>query len=530
MLKLRKKYLILILIILFGSTLRLYRLEDFPVHLNHDEISQLYDAISLAQTGRDIYGNFLPLIFQSTHDFKPPFYTYISSIFYYIFGGGEITIRLPAVFFSILTIPAVYLFVLKLFKKWEIALLTSLLTAISPFEIFFGRKSFENGAGIFLVLLGFSFLLNYLENKRQKWLFGSVTLLGFALYTYFSHAITIPVLIIFTALIFRKYFSKKDFIGLILFLLILSPLMLIILTNSDIRFRSQTVFITQDVKLGEEIKIGNRYKAILDFSFNRYLDQFNPSYIFGKGLDLTNQGPLGMGMLSFVQLPFLVLGIFYLVRLQGQTEQKKFILAWIIIGMLPSGFTFEPHSPHRTVMVFTMLNIISAVGIYQLIIRRKTKLVFYTALIIVFTVNLVYFIHLYFVSFPFEKSQYLQYPFKQVAQFAWSRYNGFDQIIFDPEFGETAPVIGTAAHYYLAYYGNYSPSKFQAEYMIGQKPREILFDKFSIREVNWLEDQALKNTLIIASPWNLPAESIKDKIINTFHFYNGTPAFYAIKL
>ena len=118
-----------------------------------------------------------------------------------------------------------------------------------------------------------------------------------------------------------------------------------------------------------------------------------------------------------------------------------------------------------------------------------------------------------------------------MAQFAWSQHENFNLIVFDPLFGEEAPFIGTAAHYYLAYYGNYSPIKFQEQYKAGNKERETTFDKFSIRAVNWGEDQNLKNTLIIGSPWSLPIQSIdKDKILKIFYFYNGQPAFYAVKL
>lgn len=536
--KLKRRYILLLLVILLGSFLRFYRLSDFPVQLNHDEVSQLYDAISIAQTGRDIYGNFLPLIFPSVNDFKPPFYTYITSIFYLFLGGGELTIKLPGVLFGSLIIPAVYLFVLKLFKKWQIAIIATLFTALSPFEIFFSRKSFENGAGILLMLLGFTTLLIYIEKKQQRWLFLAAMLLGAALYTYFSHAIIIPLLLISFILIFKNYFSssiKKHLFALLLFLAISLPLLLIALTNSNARYRSQTVFVTQSVNLGKLIQYENRYKAILDFSFNRYLDQFNPEFIFGNGLDFTNQGPLGMGPILFVQLPFLLLGVFYILRLPGLTGQKKLILAWLLLGMLPSGLTFEPHSPHRTTMVFMMLNIISAAGLYSFTnwLNRRPNIKFAAlgVLIIAFAANFIYFIHMYFVNFPFEKSQYLHYPFKQVAQFAWSQYGDFDQIIFDPQFGESAPVIGTAAHYFLAYYGNYPPAKFQKEYRTGQKPREILFDKFSIRKVDFQEDRFLKNTLIIASGWSLPLESIdKSKIIRTFYFYDKQPAFYAIKL
>lgn len=550
--KLTKLIIILFLIILLGIFLRFFRLSDFPVQLNHDEVSQLYDAISIAQTGRDIYGNFMPTMFVSVHDFKSPFYTYITSLFYFIFGGGELTIRLPGVFFSVLTIPAAYLFSLKLLNSGGIALAAAFFTSIAPFEIFFSRKSFENGAGIFFMLSGFALLLAYKGSKTgSKLLFAPLLFLGIAMYTYFSHAIILPLLIAVFVLIFRRRFLenwKRAVTSFIFLLIFLIPLFVIVATDSGARYRSETVFITQDVNLGENIEFSKkdnffesfiaRNKAIADFSFNRYLKQFDVSYIFGWGLDFTNQGPLGMGPLLIFQLPFLILGIIYLVKLAGFEREKKFIIAWILIGMLPSGLTFEPHSPHRSIMVFTMLNIISGIGLYSFFIGIKRIQGFYllkkatiTLIVLAFAVNFIYFIHMYFVNFPFEKSQSIHYPFKQVSQFAWSVYGDFDQIIFDPLFGETAPVIGTAAHYYLAYYGNYPPEVFQKQYRLGNKEREVLFDKFSIRKIDWRKDQYLKNALIIGSSWSLPIDSIdKNKIIKRFLFYNGQPAFYAIEL
>lgn len=549
--KLRKKFLVLILIILIGSVLRLYYILDFPVQLNHDEVSQLYDAISIAQTQRDIYGNLLPTIFYSVQDYKSPFYTYITSLFYLFLGGGELTIRLPGVIFGILTILAVYLFTLKLFKNWNISVISAFFTAIAPFEIFFSRKSFENGAGIFFILMGFTSLLTYINRKnRTKHLFIAAILLGIAVYTYFSHAILIPLILLAFVIIYREHFLadfKQVAAPLILLIVFLTPLVILILTNPSTRFRSKDVFITQDINLGRNIEhaksanflnsIFTESKAVVDFSFNRYLSQFDIMYIFGNGLDFTNQGPLGQGLLLFVQLPFLILGIIYLVKLKDFKQEKVFLLTWILLGMLPSGLTFEPHSPHRSIMVFTMLNIISAVGIFSIfkylnsLDKSAFKLTLPVILILVFSINYLYFLHMYFVNFPYEKSQEIHYPVKQVAKFAWSEYDNFDQIIFDPVFGATVPIIGTAAHYYLAYYGNYPPAKFQKEYRKGEKEREILFDKFSIRKIDWRDDQYLKKVLIIGSPWSLPIQSIdKNKILKTFYFYNGQPAFYAVKL
>lgn len=539
-----KPIFILILITIFGLVLRFYRLSDFPVQLNHDEVSQLYDAISIAQTGKDIYGNFLPTIFPSVNDFKSPFYTYATSVTYFILGDREWIIRIPGVVFGILIIISSYFFVLRLLDNQKIALLSAFLVSTSPSEIFFSRKSFENIAGVFFMITAFYFLLTYLKkNKNIRFLYIAATLMAAGMYTYFSHAIIIPLLLAIFFLIFKNNFSlsrKRFFLLCSFWILLIIPLLLIVFTNPGSRYRSQTVFITQDVDLGKHIGYTNKYKEILDFTFNRYLDQFNPIYIFGNGLDFTNQGLLGMGLLFLIELPFLILGIIYLVKLRGFEKEKKFILAWVLVGMLPSGLTFEAYSPHRSIMVFTMLDIISAIGVYsflKILESFKGRLSFARKVILsisvlLFFANFIYFIHLYIINFPFEKSQYIQYPFKQVAEFAWSQYQNFDSIVFDPQFGDVEPQIGVGAHYYFAYFGHVPPTKFQKEYKVGSKPREVIFDKFSIRKVYWPTDKDLKNTLVIASPWSVPENDIKEKekIIKKFYFYNGKLAFYAIKL
>lgn len=316
-----KKTLILSAIILMGIIFRFYKLTDFPVQLNHDEMSQLYDAISIAQTGKDVYGNFMPTIFPSVNDFKSPFYTYATSLVYLILGGKEITIKLPGAIFGGLMTLAVYLFVLKLFRNWKIAAFASFFTAIAPFEIFFSRKSFENVAGIFFMLLGFACLLAYTNNKSSaKILYGGVLFLAIAIYTYFSHAILIPFLLLSFLLIYRDYFLnnfKRILLPLIMFIFLLIPLFVIITTNPDANYRSKTVFITQDIDLGKNIEYSKsenpfvsfllKNKSIVDFSFNRYLEQFNIDFIFGNGLDFTSDRFLNQGLLLLIQLQRLYL-------------------------------------------------------------------------------------------------------------------------------------------------------------------------------------------------------------------------------
>lgn len=538
-----RKYKFLIIIIIVGALLRFYKLSEFPIQLNHDEISQLYDAISIAQTGKDIYGNFLPMVFQSTGDFKPAQYTYLTTIPYLFLGDREITIRFMAAFFGTLTIGTVFLFIKALTKNFNMALISSAMIAVTPSEIFYSRKSFESVIGVCFIFFGLFCLLNILQKTKVKiWGYLAACCFAYAMYLYTSYLIVVPLMILLFILIFRKNLKfqiKKFVLSFLLLLILIVPLIVLTISNPQLSFRAESVFITQDVNLGRLIDYSqNPLKSHLDYIFVRFLNQFNPILIFANGLNFTNQGFLGIGPLLFWQLPFFILGIIYLVKSNSFSEGKRFLLGLIPIAMIPSSITFESYSPHRSILAFTVMSIISAFGLYwtiNLILRSvlnfKLKIIVFTFISTLLLLNLIYFLHMYTVNYPYEKSQEFQYPFKSVAQFIWSQYPNFDQIVFDPQFGDVAPQIGVGAQYYLAYYGHYPPDKLQKEYRAGNKPREVLFDKFSIRQVYWPEDKDLKNTLIIASVWSISIKEIdQSMIIKRFDFYNGQPAFYAIKL
>lgn len=544
-----KLLLMLLLVTSIGGFLRFYLLDKYPVQLNHDEISQLYDISSIVQTGKDIYGNFLPLAFPSTGEYKVGHYIYISVLSYLIFGMREITIRIPAAFFGTLIIPAVFLFVRQLTGNWKLALVSSAALAITPSEIFYSRKSFENIVGIFLVFSGLFLIFRELEGKGGRIsLFLTALFLALPMYIYTSHTIVVPFMIIAFGLFFWKKIrlnSKKFLMMLIMWGVLLIPLILITLTNPGIRFRASTVSIFQDVNLINKLQLmkqGNavfsaiyQLKTIFEYSFTKYLKQFDPAYIFANGLDLTNQGMIGVGPLMFFQLPFFFLGISYILRAAFFTNNGKFLLVLFLLAMLPSGFTYEEFSPHRSVWAFSIMSIISAFGFFWVF---KTKWQKFTLpvrigisciLVLALIFNFVYFVHMYIVNYSFEKSQNMHYPYKEVAIFAWSQFGKFDHIIVDPKYGQSAPVRAVSVHYYLAYYGGYPPAKFQKDLKIEKSGMN--FDKFSIREIDWRKDQFLRNTLIIASPWSIPTDNIqKSIIIKEFNFYDGQPAFYAIKL
>jgi len=519
---LRNKWLVVIF--LLAAFLRFYKLAEFPVHLGHDEVSQLYDAISIVQTGRDIYGNPYPFIFQSVNDFKPPFYTYITALSYMLFGWREVTVRIPGAFFGTLSVLGVYFFVKQFLKKEWIAYAASFLTAISPFEIFYSRKSFENQAGVLLMLVGFTYLAKYKDAKNIKFFYLGAILLGLASYVYFAQAVLTPILLVSFFVIFWKKLKTLNVKPIIIFFLIITPLYYMIFVNPATRNRSANVFITQDARLKDSSIV-----SVVGYSAKRYINQFNPKHLFFDGLNMT-EGKRDVGPLFPAIIPFLMVGIYFLLREKEGRGEKLFLLFWILVGFIPSGLTFEDYSPHRTIAAFTVLNIVAAYGVYWFYKRfGKVALIL---LLILFGANFIFFVKRYTVNYPIERSEALHYPYREVAEYAWENYDKYDTIVFDPKFGEFAPWIGTGAHYYLAFYGHYPPEMMQKEFKIGdQRVRETTFGKFSIRAVFWPEDMKRKNTLIIASPWSLPPTITQEaQILKTFYFKTTAPAFYAIGL
>src|SRR3989338_10517008 len=95
-----KKYL-LVLICLFFLITRLYKINEIPVSVYWDEASIGYNAYSIAQDGKDEWGEFLPLHFRAFGEFKLPVYIYTTAASVKLFGLNAFAVRLPSVIFSL---------------------------------------------------------------------------------------------------------------------------------------------------------------------------------------------------------------------------------------------------------------------------------------------------------------------------------------------------------------------------------------------------------------------------------------------
>lgn len=155
----RSHFVLVLLLLLAGASLRLVALDRYPAPLHQDELSDIYDGYSLATTGRDRWGEPWPVLFygMGPGDYHPGMYAYLAACSTKVFGFSIWAGRLPAAIAGILSIALVYLVTRRLMGR-GVGAVALALVAFSPIHIQYSRQAHQ---GVCLMPL-FVILLTYL--------------------------------------------------------------------------------------------------------------------------------------------------------------------------------------------------------------------------------------------------------------------------------------------------------------------------------------------------------------------------------
>lgn len=137
-------YLALVVVLLIGFVLRLCYLEHFPLGVNQDELSNIYDGYSIAETGADRWGQRFPIILRGfgEWDYRPPLYAWLSAGTIQIFGFSVASGRLVSAILGCLSLVLIYL-VGKRLGGVAFAFFALLAATFSPWHILFSRTASE---------------------------------------------------------------------------------------------------------------------------------------------------------------------------------------------------------------------------------------------------------------------------------------------------------------------------------------------------------------------------------------------------
>ena len=527
-------YFLFFIIVVVASILRLWQLGYVPISPNWDEVALGYNAYSIIQTGRDEYGEFLPIILRSFDDYKPALYAYLIIPFIKLFDLTVFAVRLPSAIFGILTIVGVFFLVKELFRKNSIALLSSFLLAISPWHIQFSRIAFESNVGLaFNVFAALFFVLGL----RKPWLLiASAFFMGINLYVYQSEKVFTPLLFIALVSIFRKefflipkrYIVAAGMLGIVVSL----PIIHYTLTNREALSRAQSVSIFANTPFLQEnaqkliqdrekhdylgLILDNRRVTYLKMITTSYLAHFDLNWLFIKG-DIARHHAPSMGLLYLWELPFLMIGIYVLLFGSFSPRTKALVISWFLIAPLPASITSGVPHAVRTLNFLPMFQIFIALGIlsvmYQISgIRLRNLLIAFYLLLITF--NFLYYLNQYFIQLNYFHSQYWQYGYEEAVSAIKDVEGDYNKIIVS-----NVPYLDQSYIFFL-FYLKYSPSEYQKEvrFASGKLNETHKFGKFEFRPIHWNTESKDKKILYMGTRNDFP---INVDLIKAVYFFNS---------
>ncbi len=534
----------LILILLVAAILRFAAMAVIPPGLDWDEAAVGYNAYSLLKTGRDEYGTFWPLLFRSFDDYKLPAIVYLTVPSVALFGLNAFAVRFPSALLGVASVGLVYILAKEITGKRKVALLASLLMAISSWHLHFSRVGFEPNVAFFFVLLGITFILRR-GDSMTGWLFGAAS---FALSLYSYHATKIIVPLLLPLLIWYKAGGPKSrgtqYIAMVitgvsvLFALTL-PLLLVSTSKESQSRLAQTGFVNHPTiieslnqKIGED-RLGkgilpalwhNRLQAYGEAFINRYLAHLSPQFLVGGEQLNFRLGLKDAGKLSLPTFFFLAWGLFRLGRLGRR--KAALLLSWLGIGLLPGAVGVEYPHALRALNAVAPMTIVAAWGLWCIAeaARRRWRFIALAkfgltpaVLTAVVAFSTVQYLHEYYVHFPLYGGFDWQASHREMVQEVERQRIHFDRVVVSTKFFRP--------HIFYAFYTKMDPGSYQTQ--VGDNLDVVRLYNIEFRRIEWLADQEHTNTLLVATETDVPKGV---EVITTIHFPDGGEAFRFIAL
>lgn len=530
----KSQRIIFVLILVLAFVLRFYQLGVNPPSLDWDETALGYNAWSILKTGKDEYGTRLPLTLRSFDDYKPPVYVYLTVPSVAIFGLNDFAVRLPSAALGILTVVTICFLAYEIFQNWGISLLAMFLLSISPWHLQFSRVAFETNIALSFTVFGaWAFLAGL---KKPKLLIASMVLFGVALYSYHSARIFVPLLGLTLVILFRKklwQFWKYCLVAGVIGVIICLPLFRI-LTTTEGKMRLHGVSSIADpailyqsiAKIEEDQANGfplgrfvhNRRIVYLKTFLEGYLYHFNLNWLFLKGDNNRHHAP-GVGLLYLWELPFVLAGIYFLIKNKPKFYQVVFL--WLVLAPAPAAPTTQlPHAIRALNMVVPM-HLFTAYGFYMFLeaIKKRKALIknslLFGILCLLFF-NFFYYLHQYYVHMPLEWSFDWQYGRKQTVAVTESLKDKYSKVVVSTQLEQP--------HIFWLYYLKYDPVRYLTEGGTasgGFAEVRNKFDKYEFRPINWEKDQNEENVLFVGLPKEFPGGIVT---IKTIYYLNGEEA------
>jgi hypothetical protein len=528
-----------ILLILLVTTLifRIWDLSNVPNGFSWDEMDNTYQAYSLLKTGKDIFGNPLPVLLHSFADYKSSLYIYMTVPFVAWGGMTILTSKAAAVLFGIISILIIGVLGARTFKNINWGIVAGITMGLSPWWFAYSRLSFEAVGMMAFFLIGFALF--------PKKLILSALMFSLSVWTYSTAKLFAPLfLLILVAYYWKKIGLKKALLALFCFGILVLPVQwqsffgkggtrfneISIFTDpttaSEVNFQLESGQVSSGVpkEVGLSPRIVDRL-AHNKFAFwgnrlvNNYLQAFSTDFLFIKGDPNLRHSPgkNNIGQLLITDAIFITLGLEWLFK-----KNNWLLGLWLLLAPISSVVTRDGGT-HATRLLFMLppLVFLTTAGIRQMFKVNKILLSGVLAVHLFFVFGFGYY---YFSHYRFESLKPFHWGFDTAVSKAYEYKDNYQQIVFDFHQDSALMAFLVAT--------KYDPRLLQSQHPLPQREIAPGFSGNSFENAillspgnrPWKDFSIPASTLLVISA----DQPLPKQPLETIYYPDSTEAFYLI--
>ncbi|MDF1516107.1 MAG: glycosyltransferase family 39 protein, partial [Anaerolineae bacterium] len=456
---------LLLIVFLLAAALRVVNLENVPPPFNVDEAANGYDAYSVLKTGRDQWGNILPVTFRAFNDFRRPATIYSAIPFIAIYNLTIYGIRAMAAFWGWWSVVFLYRLVCDMTNQ-RTALFSALLLTLSPWHIAFSRLGVEvSGPLITSIIAAIDFTWRWSQSGKDRWIYAAAVAFAISIYAYTVAQAFTPLMLAVLFLIYITRFKhrwKTGLVAILIFCLLISPLLVNLFSNPLTWNRYDRISVLKP-PYGDSVPI----------VIAQWIGHFTPGYLFIKGDANPIHHPPGFGQLLWIQALLIPIGTLRLLlaffpkpwssREKILWKRQPFLIlilvSWLILGALPAAMTrqdMESANAMRGILTLPAWTILSAIGLESVAYSAKTlkrkRILWLTALVLT-SINSVIVLRNYFRIYPVTAARAFEYGIQASLSYVVENEANYTKIVLTDWISQP--------HIFAVFYSRYDPVAFQ---------------------------------------------------------------------
>lgn len=444
-----KGFIFLLLVLFTGAVLRFFKLGEVPSGITLDEMGYIFNAYSISQTGKNVFGEFIPFLTWMVPNGFPfmPVPIYLSAPVFWVLNLSSFSGRLMPALLGVIDIYLLYILVNQIFKNKSLAFLSAFFLAISPWHLHFARSAYDQNYSLFFYLLGIVLFVHEITKKRLP----VFSVLSFLLAVFSYRGMSIIAIPLFILLFwYGKQVLKAKARQMTFFVLgCLFVVFLLIFVSAkygdSYTAEGKAIFTNSNLEKDVKNRIDeaegplllrrfflNKPTFVLDKLRENYLKGYSPDFLFLYTEPSQIYSIWSRGRIYFLDAVFIVLGFFFLFS--RFKKEALFAVFLFLISGLPGGVGGFPYSA-RNFFMSLILPILTASGVlflYNLKAFRNYKKILIALLVFIYGYLLSSYLFDYYLRYPKIGGEVWGKSFKDLSYKILQNKDRFDKIIIGP--------------------------------------------------------------------------------------------------